>query len=233
MNTVQLKNTALHLRRSGLSYSEILKQINVPKSTLAYWLRGMSLEEDQESSLRSRVVDRQKRGRFSTAIALRARRVYREKAAFEEAQKDFHIHVKNTAGEISFFLTGISLYLAQGSKKSGYFQFIHSDQDIMTLMIVWVEKFLNIPRQDIKYRVFVDEAYKDKNIPKIWANILGIRDNSFQKTTYLGRKTQKTLKRSSSYKGSLCVTITSVAVLRRVIAWQNLLIKYYRETGIF
>jgi hypothetical protein len=226
MNTVQIKDTALHLRRSGLSYGEILKKINIPKSTLAYWLRGMTLEEDQESALKSRVHDKQKRGRFSTAIALRARKVYREKATFEAAEKEFLSYSSDP-----FFLIGVSLYWAHGGKKSGHFQFTSSDPEMAILMIAWTEKYLLIPRNELKYRLFIRESYKDQSILDFWATTLQIKKTLFQKPIYTGSAGDTALKnRSISYKGSLCVTITNVTVLRRVIAWQNLLIKYYKET---
>ena len=226
MNTVQIKNTALHLRRSGLSYGEILKQIHVPKSTLAYWLREMTLEEDQESALQSRIHEKQKRGRFSTGIALRARRVYREKALFDSAEKEFSSLVKDP-----FFLIGLSLYWAHGGKKSGHFQFITSDHEMLVCMIIWIEKYLLVSRSDLKYRLFIKESYKNNDIEDFWVRVLKIKKTMLQKTAYIKSNLNKnTRNQDISYKGSLCVTITSVSVLRRVIAWQKLLIKYYKET---
>ncbi len=225
MNSVQIKNMALHLRRSGLSYGEILRQIQVPKSTLAYWLRGMTLEEDQESALRSRIHEKQKRGRFSTGIALRARKIYREKSLFESAEKEFL-----TLSKESLFLVGVSLYWAHGGKKSGYFQFINSDPEMLALMLVWIEKYLLISRNDIKYRLFIQESQRNQNTEDFWLNSLKIRRSLLQKTIYTKSSLKPSKYENISYKGSFCVTITNVTVLRRVIAWQKLLIKYYRET---
>ena len=37
------------------------------------------------------------------------------------------------------------------------------------------------------------------------------------------------MKKNAAYKGSLAIFITRINVLRRMIAWQKLLIQYYSE----
>jgi hypothetical protein len=38
------------------------------------------------------------------------------------------------------------------------------------------------------------------------------------------------MRNNPNYKGSCMIAITNMALLRRVLAWQNQLIKYYKDT---
>ena len=218
---VQIKNKAILLRKSGLSYSEIFKEIKVPKGTLSSWLRMIVLTNYQKTLLDTRLQLRKKQGRFSASIALKARRVYREQVAFGEAERRF----KNLMQD-SFFVCGLTLYLAHGSK-SGNFQFTHSDPDIIMLFKKWIEKYLKSVKL-IKYRLIIYESYRNSDYEAFWSRILGISRKKLSKTIY--RKSSYFHKKSPDYKGSMAITISDIALLRKVLAWQNLLIKYYKGT---
>jgi hypothetical protein len=225
MDRVQLRLMAIKLRESGFSYREIMKELDeyhIPKSTISYWLRDITLDDNQVLFLKKRIVQNQKKGRFSTSIALRSRKVFKERVAFDEEEKDFKKNIHD-----SFFFWGISVYWAGGGKSGGYFQFVNSDPEMLRLMIIWIEKYLLLQKKDLKYRLFIKDSYKPENIEDFWANFLKIDQNLFQKTIYLIDKNQR---KSPNYKGSLKVTITSIATLRKMLAWQKLLIKYYKET---
>jgi len=48
---LQEKEKAILLRKEGLSYNEILKQVPVAKSSLALWLQSIELSEKQKQRL--------------------------------------------------------------------------------------------------------------------------------------------------------------------------------------
>ena len=48
---LKLKEKAVKFRKQGLSYSEILKQIPVAKSTLSLWLKSVNLSNKQSQRL--------------------------------------------------------------------------------------------------------------------------------------------------------------------------------------
>jgi hypothetical protein len=223
MDKVQLRLRAIQLRESGFSYTEILKEIKVPKSTLAYWVKGIPLDDQQESLLKSRMIERQKRGRFSTSIALRARKVYRDKMAYDDAEKEFNTWKGETA-----FMAGISLYWAHGGKKSGYFQFISNDNEMLVFMVKWIRKYLGISKKDLIFRLFIHEPNKAQNIEDFWSKSLSVPKDRLKITKVGGRGMHK----NPQYKGSCMVAVTPISVLRKVLAWQNQLIKYYKDTEL-
>lgn len=49
-----LKEKAIELREQGLSYNEILLQVDVAKSSLSYWLRNIKLTEEQKNRLKEK-----------------------------------------------------------------------------------------------------------------------------------------------------------------------------------
>jgi hypothetical protein len=233
MDGVQLKNTAIKLRNLGFSYAEIIKEIRVPKSTLSYWLKNIPLDDRGKALLKSRLIEKQKRGRFSTSIALRARKVFKEKVAFDSAEKEFNIVCKENS--FSFFMTGIALYWSSGGKKGNHFQFVNSDPDIILFMIRWIGKYLKVSKKDISFRICIKEAYISQNIDNFWARTLLIPKESLkisiQKGIYKNgmHVSQAKTTKNPYYKGSCMMTVSGVAILRKVLAWQNLLIKYYKD----
>jgi hypothetical protein len=180
------------------------------------------LTDYQKGLLNKRQQVRRKQGRFSASISLKARRVYRERQAYGEAEGEFKVLLGDP-----FFVHGLTLYIAHGSKR-GLFGFTHSDPDLVLLMTKWVEIYLNKSGNDIKYRVIAYEAYKDSNLELFWSRALGITVGKLSKTTY--KKSAYFDKKSPNYKGSLAITVSGIGLLRKVLAWQNLLIKYYKDT---
>lgn len=219
-SNVQIKNTAINLRKKGWSYNEIMKELNVAKGTLSGWLRDILLTEQQTSDLKNRLTDKIARGRLQASIALRARRMVRERDVFIEAEKEFGQFIKDP-----FFNIGLCLYWAEGAKKNNYFAFMNSDPEMHVMMIKWIKRFLKVEDVALKYRLYIHEPYKHENCEAYWAKILGISMNSFQKTIY--KPTPHKVKKNPDYKGCLRLSILRIDVLRKIMAWQKLLIKYY------
>jgi hypothetical protein len=217
---VQLKNMAINLRKLGYSYNEIINELEVPKSTLSYWLKDINLTEQQNIDLNNRLKDRVARGRLRTGIALKARRIFRENKTIKEAENDFQKYISEP-----FFSAGILLYWAEGTKKDTTFSFTNSDPRMVVLMVKWIKKYLILDSSLLKYRLFIHYPYRSENCEEYWAKLLDVDVNTFQKTIY--KPTPHDIKKNNEYKGCIRVSITRVDPLRRVMAWQKLLIKYY------
>ncbi len=175
--SVQNIKKAREMRLSGNTLSEISKEMCISKSTLSNWLSDITLTKEQLVGVASRIKTKMSRGRLNSSILLRARRMFKEKKVYEDAEREFkHLSVD------PFFTTGLSMYLMGGTKKGTSFQFSNSDPFIVEIMIKWINKFLDVDHVLIKRR---------------------------------------------NYNGYLRIDISRVDILRRVVAWQKLLIKYY------
>ena len=79
----KLKREAIQLRKKGWSYGEIGKKLNVPKSTLSYWLKTIPLTPALKKRLYTTRVLNLARGRWSQ----RERRKREIAKIIEEAKK--------------------------------------------------------------------------------------------------------------------------------------------------
>ncbi|MEK9131659.1 MAG: hypothetical protein AAB447_01975 [Patescibacteria group bacterium] len=218
---VQDKIEAIRLRKLGYTYSEIRKVIPVSKSLLSGWFRGVQMTEEEVFLLDTEISKQVLIGRINASNTNHRRRLDRDKIVFESAQKSFELFKHD-----SFFILGISLYWAEGGKKVSCFQFINSDPEMLRMMIRWIEKYFNYPKECLKYRLFMHELYANENCENYWAQAVGVPRDLFQKTIY--KPTAHTVKKNSEYKGCLRVSFGGVTELRTVLAWQKLLIEYYR-----
>ncbi len=214
------KRLAIELRKKGLSYKEIQQQVKVSKSLLSGWFEYLDLTEEELNFLKSRIKERCDKGRIASTISNRNRRIQREMVAFEDAKNSFDKHKTE-----SLFLVGIALYWAEGSKRTGEFQFINSDPEMITFMYSWIQKYMKIDKNSIKKQLFIHRIPGYENIDIFWSNLLGITPNDFEKTIF--KPTHHAIKKNPNYKGCLRLSIGGIYNLRLIKAWQKLLIQYY------
>ena len=214
------KKLAIELRKNGLSYAEIQKQVPVSKGLLSGWFKYLDLSKEEEEFLKSRMLERQDKGRISSTISNRNRRIAREVIAFEEAKKLFDKYKAESA-----FLIGIALYWAEGSKRTGEFQFVNSDPDMILFMHKWIRNFLKFEKDQIKYRLFIHKIPGYENVDIFWSKVLTIQPSDFEKTIF--KPTIHSVKKNPNYKGCLRLSIPGIYHLRILKAWQKLLIQYY------
>ncbi len=144
---IQKLKKARELRLEGKSLGEIARETNIPRSTLSYWLKDITLTEKQQADLRNRVKPKMGRGRLNSVISLRSARIFKENKAFEDAKREFARLRKDPA-----FIFGLTLYLSHGTKKGTSFQFSNSDSTTISIMKAWAKKYLKVEDGLIKQR---------------------------------------------------------------------------------
>src|SRR3989344_6169070 len=130
------KEMCIKLRKQGYSYKEIMKEVNVSKSSLSGWFKFLDLSSEEEAGLQERALKNIGNGRERAALSNRNKRIEREAAALKEAQKIFDLFKNDT-----IFVLGIGLYWAEGSKRTSAFQFVNSDPAMILFMLYWAEKY--------------------------------------------------------------------------------------------
>ncbi len=220
---VQEKEKAIILRRKGLSYGDILKEIPVAKSTLSSWLKDLPLTKNEKIFLKHRRRDNISRGRVKSATSLRLKRLEREKILYSEALRDFNNYISDP-----FFQVGVCLYWSEGSKRDKYFSFCNSDPEMVVMFKNWVLRFLSVSDKDLSARLYIHKPYIHENCELFWSEIIKIPISQFGRTII--KPSSSVVKKRPNYKGCLRLTLrNSKKHLLKTIFWKNMLIEYYSK----
>lgn len=217
MSFSSLREKAIAFRRSGLSYSEILNQIPIAKSTLSTWLHSVGLSKKQKQRLTEKKLASAKRG----ALKKHEMRLLKTDAIFKEAIKDItHISKRE------LFLIGIALYWAEGSKEKEHdpgsgIQFSNSDPAMIKIFIHWLTDICVLPRERIGFSIYIHENHRYNLRPVIafWSKQTRFPQSAF-KQIYFKRHNPKTTRKNTKdlYHGLLRVRVSRSSDLNRKIS---------------
>jgi len=219
---VHHKEVATSLRRKGHSYSDILKEVPVAKSTLSSWLKDLPLSDTEKVYLKRRKDGNISRGRIRAASALHDRRLERDGQLFKQARESF-----DSFKHEPFFNIGIALYWAEGTKRNWGFAFTNSDPEMIVLMVKWIEIYLGVSRDLMRARLYTHKPFADNGQEEYWAQVSGIPFENFGKTIY--KPTSKHVKKRPAYKGCLKIELNKASYLRLLMFWQQMMIEHYAK----
>ncbi len=220
MHTQENKQKAIQLRKEGYSYSYILSQIPIAKSTLSDWLKNVSYipnSHTAETIKRARV----KSGNFREALKARSLT-----DAETEAIKDV-----GSLSKRDIMMMGLGLYIGEGSKTLGITRVTNSDPRIIKFCLKWFKTSFGLSKKNIRIRLHL---YPDNNVEKsikYWSKQTGISQNQFfpsmidrrldKKQSYVGKLPYGTA--HMTVKG-LNKKKFGVYLHRRIMAWINLVL---------
>lgn len=119
----RLRKKAIELRKKGYSYSEILKEVSVAKSTLSLWLHSVGLAQTQKQKLTNKKLAAMKRGWESR----RTTRLDKE----QQIKRAARFEIPSISKE-NLWLMGIALYWAEGSKQK---KTMYSKESVLVILI--------------------------------------------------------------------------------------------------
>ncbi len=220
-----LKEKAIGLRKNGLTYSEILRQIPVAKSTLSIWLRSVGLSKQQKQKLTEKKLASMKRG----AIAKRNQRIN-----LTQLIKNNAISEIKSISSRELWLIGIALYWAEGSKEKEQnigqgVTFSNSDPLMIKLFLKWLNEILKISKKDIVAEIYIHENSINNvsAVKKYWSNITEIPLSEFNYIYF--KKNKISTKRKNigkNYYGLLRIrVIHSTNLNRKITGWIEGIIK--------
>ncbi|MEX2090665.1 MAG: hypothetical protein WD989_00845 [Candidatus Paceibacterota bacterium] len=194
-----LKIKARKLRSSGKSVKDISKIIGVSQSTISLWCRDIKLTEQQLNKILSEKGHLILQGRLKGANFQKMKRINAIKIAVQEAKK------LNKLSEREFFMTGLALYLAEGTKTYGTVQFTNSNKKIIRFMIDWFRRFYNINNMDIKFSIHINAIHKnrEKEIVSFWRRYLRTKPKNFTNIRYVKTRPAKKYENHNTYYGTM------------------------------
>lgn len=221
LSNLQKFNRCILLRKQGLSYGEIRKQIPIAKSTLNNWfvLAGLTLTAQHMN------IQRIKRSQnhFVASEASRIIRNSRKEKEIEEFIEEYRKFINDP-----LFVAGIMLYAAEGNKASAC-RFSNSDYRLIETFIKFIEKYFRVDRtKGIRYRLYIHETRKNdlEKIKKYWSTILLIREKEIR----LSWKKNKIKNRRENpeYVGQFSVEVQGISFLyRKLLAMSSIMLDIY------
>lgn len=193
-----IKVKAQELRRRGNSIKDIAKKLHVSQSTVSLWCRDIKLSVKQIDELLKSKENNITRGRLRGAQIQRQKRISAIKLAKKEAKRLKKLTDKE------YFITGLALYLAEGSKKMDRVQFTNTNPAMINLMLNWFSKFYNISRKNIKYTILINAIHKnrDAELKSFWQKYLKIKPENFTDIRYIKTRQKKIYSNYNNYYGT-------------------------------
>lgn len=201
----ELRQLAVNLRKEKeLSYSEIKKQLGVPKSTLSYWLKEMPLSEKRIQDLKRVGYKNGEAGREKYRNTMRQKRDTEDDRVYQ-----YYLKKLSNVSESALFVAGLMLYLGEGDKKNNTrIVLANTDFNIIQFFIKWLIQFMNVEKDQIRVQLHLYEDMDIEKVTKIWQDRLEIDDSQFYKTSI-----RKIKENSFNYSDSVRHGTCSIYVL--------------------
>ena len=212
---LNLRSKAIELRKKGLSYGEIKKEIPVAKSTLSLWLKAVPLTPKQREKLYTKNVLLLARGPQSQ----KERRIREIAKIIEESEKEIQFPLSFD----TYRLIGSFLYWAEGSKTSG-FKITNSDPDFMFFMVRWLERVFGIQSQNLKAWLNIYSQQSDSKLKRFWSQLTDIPLDNFGKSFI--KPANKGYKKNNLYYGTISIRVPKGTDMRyRIFGWIKAVLK--------
>ncbi len=208
---------ARELRKQGLGIKTIAHQLRVSSSTTSLWCRDIQLNAEQIQELERRSHDPFYGKRLENVRKQQKLRALQIEHLFKKGIKDVASLTKK-----ELFAAGISLYWGEGFKKDSQVGFANSDPSMLKFFVFWLEKCCGITKDRLRFRIGINESYKDKitTVQEFWSRYLNINENQFQKPFFQKVKWKKVYDNPETYFGVLRVRVTkSTNLLRLFRGW--------------
>lgn len=195
------KGIAIELRKKGLSYSEIKNSINIPKSTIAYWLKNIKLSDLQIEKLKTR--------RSETAKLNSEKRISKILETIENIKKSSAKNIKKISKR-ELWLMGIVLYWREKNKNDFYkgVYFSSSNPALIKFFLKWLKEIGRIDNEEIAFDIFTGKSKKDAIA--YWSEITGFPEKYF---------TRIYIQKGAS-KGFLRIRVRASSMLaRQITGW--------------
>ncbi|MFH0791825.1 MAG: hypothetical protein V1905_01250 [bacterium] len=207
---IELKNQAIKLRRKGLSYGEIGKEINVAKSSLSFWLKDIKLNPEHRKRLYTKQVIILAKGPNSQ----KERREREIEDIINEAKKEVTLPLSFE----SLRLMGAMLYWAEGRKMKGGMELTNSDPLLILFFVNWLDKVFGIPAKNLRMRINIYSQQEEIKIKRFWSDLTGIPLNNFRKSFV--KPVNKFFKKNTLYYGTARIEVPkSVDKKHRLHGW--------------
>lgn len=208
-----LREKAIRLRRGGLTYSEILEQVPVARSSLSLWLRSVGLSKPQVQRITEKKLLSARRG----GEAKRKQRIANVNKIRAQASKEVE-----KIDRRDLWLIGIALYWAEGSKDKDYkpgtsVVLSNSDPLMAKVFLKWLKDCVGISSSDIDFSIYIHETRREDvgRIREYWSTITGFPEEAFTKLYFKRHKLSRRRNQGEDYHGLIRIRVRRSTWLNR------------------
>lgn len=204
-----LKKQALHLRKQGDSYGDIVKKLNISKSTASYWLHNVPLTPEQRAKYYTKQIQILSLGPNSQ----KERRAREIEQIVRKAEQEIIFPLPFE----TFRLMGAALYWGEGGKGK-MAHITNADPHLILFAVKWIESVFRIPPVQLKASLNIYPQQKELDIKKFWSDLTKIPLENFCKS-YI-KPLSKNYKKNNLYYGTIRIYIPKSANLRhQIFGW--------------
>ena len=203
MFDLEIKSRVIALRKRGLSYRQIQQRINIPKSTLSYWLKNVPLKQKDKDRLYTKQIARLNIGALS-------HRANRQKVVNEIITRGSKEVPQILDGNI-IKLLGAAIYWGEGSKKDSV-RITNSDPALILFMVRWLEGIFEVKPSELRAWLNIYHWQSQAKIIKFWSDLTGIPVANFGKPFVKPNSTGN--KKNDLYHGTIQIRVAKSADLQ-------------------
>jgi len=208
-----IKPEAIRLRKLGKSLPYIHTKLGIPKSTLSYWLKDITLTVSQKNKLESDRKNALVKARKGAAIWHNNAKAHRIKVSESEGRLllDNIDYNNKDITELALAL----LYLGEGTKAQSETGMGSSDPLILKFFVNSLRTIYKVPANKIKCSLHLRADQNPNEMMGFWSKQLNISEENFTKP-YRDNRTKGTMT-YDSYKGVCIVRCGTVAIQRKLV----------------
>jgi len=218
------------LRKKGKTYGEIAEMLNLPKSTVAWWLRDVKISKSLQKQILEKSREKWRKNitaynkvyaKIRSREATRIREKYKEKAAKE---------IKNLSKK-DLKLIGSALYWAEGNTKNRHcIRFSNSDPLMIKAMIRFLREVCKIPDEKIKARIHLYPGINQQKTTNYWKKITRLPKRNFHPPQIqVSRASKGKRPRNTLPYGTLHLRAGNTEITCKVKGWIEGIINLMRE----
>ncbi len=212
------------LRKKGKTYSEIEHILQIPKSTIAWWLRDVRLSQRTQKILREKSKKKwsdnitaynRVYAKIRSEEATKIREGYK-KEGLEEISKEFD--------ELSFKdlkIIGIALYWAEGNKKDrNMLRFCNSDPSMIKIMMRFLREIIKVPDEKITAKMHIYPQINPQTALSYWSKVTDLPEQRFAKPfIQISKMSEKKRNPNTLPYGTLHLEVYSTEIIWRIRGW--------------
>lgn len=208
-----LREKACQLRSKGYSYSEIVREVPVSKSSISLWCRDVPLSVKQKAHLKKLALE--------GAADTRNRWVEIRKIQKAEVLQRISRQTAKDIGELSKrdrFIAGVMLYAGEGDRAQERVGMANTNPRILSFMLDWFCEFLELDRSRFVAHLYLHVGRSERKAKRFWTRALRVDQHQIK---YVYRPTpRKSRKGKNVHEFGVCsVRIHNKMAHRKITGW--------------